>query len=345
MNLIQKLFGVIDGVPSMQQIKQLFVDNGDGTHSQSVIDAQSIALLNDIKSNTNGLIKNDKEVPFETYICIQAFPGASVKDVIVCYIIVNTTDGTHTPGKAINFMTGLEVILPSPVTDYLTRGGGDGLTLAQLQLAFNLGAGDVDTHTLRIALANNQLVLAKQTDGTHSLEFKQYSSPVAATDYALPVNSVIHGESTSHGGTFVGWKMSPSGAGQIGGLLDVAYGAGNVDATTQRVTLSNDGVGVANLAAIAASQVFSIVTAQTISVTASSTQTAAINASTKRIVISPAGNDVWVAIGANPTASIGGAGCLYLADGSQSVPLTVSANTKVAAIASLAGGYLNVAEY
>lgn len=208
------------------------------------------ALLDDIKSNTTNLVKSDKEVPFERFIVKQDFPGASVSDVIVTYIIVNTTDGTFVPGKAVNFMTGLEVTLPTPVQSYLTDNGGNPLTLDQLKLVM----GDT---------------------------------------VANPVNYT----------------------------------------TAYWLKLLNQ------------SQSFVCVTAQNLSITASSTQSSAVNASTNKIIITAMGNDAYVLLGSNPTATVGGV-CIALADGVPSIPLTVTPGvTKVATIASAAGGVLNIAEY
>lgn len=124
----------------------------------------------------------------------------------------------------------------------------------------------------------------------------------------------------------------------------VAFGAGNVDTTTQRVTLSNDDVGVASLESVALSQSITLVTAQNITITAASTQTAAVNASTKRIVVTAFGNDCWIKMASNPTATVAGTDCIPLTDGVPSLPYTVPAGTKVAVIADSATGYLNVQE-
>jgi hypothetical protein len=93
------------------------------------------------------------------------------------------------------------------------------------------------------------------------------------------------------------------------------------------------------------SQTFTYVTAQNPSITASSTQSSAVNASTNKIIVTAIGNDAYILLGSNPTATVGGV-CVALADGVPSMPLTVTPGvTKVAVIASSAAGTLNIVEY
>jgi hypothetical protein len=102
------------------------------------------------------------------------------------------------------------------------------------------------------------------------------------------------------------------------------------------------------LAAVVLSQDISHATLpQMVAVTASSSQSAAIHANTKRIKVTAVENDIYIKFGttASPaTAAVGGAGCLYLIDGMSTDWLTVAATTQVAVIARVAGGYANIQE-
>lgn len=77
---------------------------------------------------------------------------------------------------------------------------------------------------------------------------------------------------------------------------------------------------------------------------ATSAQSAAVGATTERVILAPT-KDCWVAIGANPTAAKQTAGSFFLAGGSQSYPITVTKGvTKVAVIQDTEAGYLSIIE-
>ena len=110
-------------------------------------------------------------------------------------------------------------------------------------------------------------------------------------------------------------------------------GAGNVSATTQRVTLANDGAGVASLASIATSQAITYIESPVVSIGLTSTQSSVVGASTNRVIITPT-IDCWVAIGSNPTATVGTTGSFFLAGGIASLPITVTPSTTKLAVIS-----------
>ena len=92
-----------------------------------------------ITSNTNGLLKNDMEVPFIWFGVKTGFTDTSAvpvevltTDIIVSYVILNTTSGAGTSYTK-RWRGWLDVIIPSPLTDYLVPQGGMPLTLAQIQ--------------------------------------------------------------------------------------------------------------------------------------------------------------------------------------------------------------------
>ena len=78
-----------------------------------------------------------------------------------------------------------------------------------------------------------------------------------------------------------------------------------------------------------------------VAIGATSAQSPAFNASTKRIVLS-ATDDCWYAIGANPTAVIGSSGSKFIKAGVPQYPMTVTAGHKVAVIGTT--GYLSILE-
>jgi hypothetical protein len=81
-----------------------------------------------------------------------------------------------------------------------------------------------------------------------------------------------------------------------------------------------------------------------VAIGAASAQSSAVDATTKRIVLS-ASSACWVAIGADPTAAANTAGSFYLAAGAQSYPIKVTSGvTKIAVIQDSATGYLSIIE-
>jgi len=90
------------------------------------------ALLADIEANTNGLLKNDTEVPFTWFKVIQAFTDAVVDDIIVSYVLLNTTTGVGTPYTK-RWRGWIDIVIPSPVDNYVVDMGGGAITLAQMQ--------------------------------------------------------------------------------------------------------------------------------------------------------------------------------------------------------------------
>lgn len=109
------------------------------------------------------------------------------------------------------------------------------------------------------------------------------------------------------------------------------------------MSLVNDNNVLVSLADIAAAQALTLVTAQLLTVSTASVQSAACNASTKRIVISTT-QDVWLNIGANPTAAKS-AGSIFLAGGAQTYPINVTGGTtKVAALRDAIDGYVTITE-
>jgi hypothetical protein len=91
-------------------------------------------------------------------------------------------------------------------------------------------------------------------------------------------------------------------------------------------------------------QTLDIVAAPGFAVGATSAQSSAVGASTKRVVL-VATVDCWVSLGANPTAAAATAGSFFLAAGAQTYPLKVTpGTTKIAAIRNSESGYLSIIE-
>lgn len=86
-----------------------------------------------------------------------------------------------------------------------------------------------------------------------------------------------------------------------------------------------------------------IVTAQTVTVGASSAASAAWNASTTRVILT-ATTDCWVAFGATPTASAGAAGNVFVPAGIYGYPFIITAGQKLAVIQATAAGSINIIE-
>lgn len=90
-------------------------------------------------------------------------------------------------------------------------------------------------------------------------------------------------------------------------------------------------------------QAINIVTIQNVAIGATSAQSSAVNASTKRIVMS-ASSACWVALGSDPTAAAHD-GAFYLPADGQSYPFSVVPGvTKIAVIQDSADGYLSIIE-
>lgn len=95
---------------------------------------------------------------------------------------------------------------------------------------------------------------------------------------------------------------------------------------------------------VIADQSLTIQAAQVVTVTAVNAKSAAVAATTNRVVL-VATTNMWVKLGADPTAAVATAGSFYLAAGAQSYPLEVTAGvTKIAAIRDSADGYLSIIE-
>jgi len=71
------------------------------------------------------------------------------------------------------------------------------------------------------------------TDGTDVVSVVQLGTTITSTDEGLVTNSIIHGLSTAGGGSYVDVKVSPSGAVQVGGSVDIASSALPADAATE----------------------------------------------------------------------------------------------------------------
>lgn len=112
--------------------------NGDVVSGASAVtQALELEQLIAIEANTNGLLKNDTEVPFVWFMVTLAFTDTNLvevltTDIIVSYVLLNTTTGVGVPYTK-RWRGWVDVIIPSPLTDYLVPTGGMPLTLAQMQ--------------------------------------------------------------------------------------------------------------------------------------------------------------------------------------------------------------------
>ena len=140
-------------------------------------------------------------------------------------------------------MTQYVVLIDENGVPYVASGGGAGDASAANQTAVQAVAGSNATKAIAVQGIDGGKDIptkSKIWDGTNSITLAQYSATILGTQYAIPTNTVIHGESTAGGGSYVGVKVSPSGSIQIGGALDVAYGIGSTNATTQRIVPASD---------------------------------------------------------------------------------------------------------
>lgn len=93
-----------------------------------------------------------------------------------------------------------------------------------------------------------------------------------------------------------------------------------------------------------ATQYLDIIITQTVNTSGTSAQSLAVNANTKTIVIK-ASKACWVLLGNNPTATIGGVGCIMLSDNDVSYPIKViGGTTKIAVIQDSVSGKINIIE-
>lgn len=175
----------------------------------SVVQAEQTALLTGIEANTNGLLKNDMEVPFIWFGVKLGFTDTSVvpvdvlaADIIVSYVILNTTTGI---GAAYTkrWRGWIDVIVPSPLTDYLVPQGGMPLTFAQLQSLMGEVQANPTQYTLldRVKALLTGIVLAAgenhfgEVGGKATVINAELTRP--ANVLAYPANTVVSNSITT----------------------------------------------------------------------------------------------------------------------------------------------------
>ena len=124
-----------DGVKDVIGVKLIGADSQIVDSATLAEQQAQTALLDDIKTNTTGLVKNDKEIPFVWFLVKQAFTDVTTDDIVVSYVILNTETGIGTTYTK-RWRGFIDVVVPSPLTNYLVPTGGMPLTLAQFQSVF-----------------------------------------------------------------------------------------------------------------------------------------------------------------------------------------------------------------
>lgn len=134
---------------------------------------------------------------------------------------------------------------PSPVITNWRLSDGSSYTITGTPVPYTVSTTNIEGSVEITNDTGNPIPIS-----VYNVTPTQYNGTITGTQYAIPTNTVVHGESTAGGGSYVGLKVAPSGSLQVGGALDVSYGAGNSDTTTQRVVIAS------NQAAIAVSGTF-----------------------------------------------------------------------------------------
>lgn len=133
-----------------------------------------------------------------------------------------------------------------------------------------------------------------------------------------------------------------------GGAVFASDEINNVHYQRVKLVLGDDGVNDGDASESnpipVAEQTIDISAVPGVAIGAASAQSAAVGATTKRVVLI-ADQDCWVSVGADPTAAKQTAGSFPLADKSPSYPIKVVPGvTKIAVIQDSAAGYLSIIE-
>ena len=187
--------------------QKVFIHGIDENGDPALLQINSDGSLN-ISGSISAVSSPDKETPYIVFICNAAFTGASVGHRIAGILTLNTVNQSLTPAIYYNFDTDEQITVADKTK--LTAVASNSLTSAELA-AMTLKTSSVD-----IGVTTDTAATTDTGSFTLISLFKRFLS------VKLP-------SALTTGGNL---KVA---------LQEISYNSGNVDSTTQRVTLTNDG--------------------------------------------------------------------------------------------------------
>lgn len=200
-------------LPNLQTTQDGFVSNHTALEmliASSLVNAGTLFLANSTANFQTWHLESLKAVG------TGSFTGISGKNITV-YVnpFFAANNAQYLAFKALNTVT--EIIVTDWELGQKTSAASRPVVIASDQSAIavsNPSLGETNasaaTDTTGSWSLNSLLRLV-----INRLRAVQYNAGISGTDYALATNAVVHGESTAGGGTYVGLKVSPSGAAQV----------------------------------------------------------------------------------------------------------------------------------